>query len=526
MRAARETGADTPAPDDGRIGSTPEEEVAGRRPSTPEGVGSPAAETMTSEDVRRRAAAGAALIAARGVGVQVLAAVGSVVLARLLLPRDFGTVAFGLTLATTLGVVLGPGMGAALIRRPEPPEPADLEALLALQLAVTAGVAALVAAVALPFGEVGRVTAVMMIALPIAALRTPGVIAVERRLSFRPVVLVEVVEAVCFYAWAVVTVAIGWGVWGIATAGVARAAVGSGLMIAIAPVRLPRPRFLWARIRGLVAFGARIQAFDLLGIARDQAVNVGVAAVGGLAVLGLWNLANRLLQLPFLLFASLWRVSFPAMSRLLAAGEDPRPIIERAVVLVAVGTGVLLAPLVGAAPALVPSVLGAKWEEAADVVPWASLGLMVGGPVSVAVAGYLWAVGDASTPLRALVIQGVTWIAIALPLLPIVGVAAVGLGWLAASVTEAAILARRASRRTGARILSALVVPTAVAAVAGAAGWATAASAGTNLAAAALGGIVAAAVYLITLLVVRRSVLVDALGVTGHALRGAVARPQ
>jgi peptidoglycan biosynthesis protein MviN/MurJ (putative lipid II flippase) len=151
---------------------------------------------------------------------------------------------------------------------------------------------------------------------------------------------------------------------------------------------------------------------------------------------------------------------------------------------------------------------------------------MVGGPVSVAVAGYLWAVGDASTPLRALVIQGVTWIAIALPLLPVVGVAAVGLGWLAASVTEAAILARRASRRTGARILSALVVPTAVAAAAGAAGWAAAASAGTNLAAAALGGVVAAAVYLITLLVVRRSVLVDALGVTGQALRGAVARPQ
>jgi O-antigen/teichoic acid export membrane protein len=526
MPAARETGAPTSATDLGRIGNPPEEEVAGRRPSTPEGAGTPASETLSSEDVRRRAAAGAALIAARGVGVQVLAAVGTIVLARLLLPREFGTVAFGLTLATTLGVVLGPGMGSALIRRPEPPQREDLQALFALQLAITTGLAALVAVVALPFGEVGQVTAVMLVALPLAALRTPGVIALERSLSFRRVVLVEIVEAVSFYAWAITTVAIGWGVWGIATGAVARAAIGSGLMIAIAPVPLPRPRFLWDRIRGLFAFGARIQAFDLLSIARDQALNIGIAAVGGLAVLGLWNLANRLLQLPFLLFTSLWRVSFPAMSRLLAAGEDPRPIIERAVVLVAVGTGVLLAPLVGSAPALVPSVLGEKWEEAADVIPTASLGLMVGGPVSVAVAGYLWAAGDASTPLRALIVQGLTWTAVALPLLPLIGVSAVGLGWLAASLAEATLLARRATKRTGARILSALVVPTTVATAAGGAGWVAASTAGTSLASAALGASVAGAVYVVVLFLVRPRLLADALGVTGQALRASVARAQ
>ena len=36
-----------------------------------------------------------------------------------------------------------------------------------------------------------------------------------------------------------------------------------------------------------------------------------------------------------LLFEALWRLSFPALSQLMAAGEDPKPLMERGVTVVA-----------------------------------------------------------------------------------------------------------------------------------------------------------------------------------------------
>ena len=97
-------------------------------------------------------------------------------------------------------------------------------------------------------------------------------------------------------------------------------------------------------MRGILKFGAQFQAVQVTNLARDQAINIGTGAIGGVAMLGLWSLASRVMQVPFLLFTTLWRVTFPAMSRLVALGEKPRPVIERTARLGAFATGLILAP--------------------------------------------------------------------------------------------------------------------------------------------------------------------------------------
>ena len=187
--------------------------------------------------------------------------------------------------------------------------------------------------------------------------------------------------------------------------------------------------------------------------------------------LPLWSVAERILQLPLLFFASLWRVSFPAASRLLAAGEEMLAPIRRAVAVAGAGTGILLVPLVASAPALVPSVLGERWHDSAYVLPAAALGLMFAGPISVAVVGYLWALGDGRTPLAGVIISAVAWELAMAPSLPLVGVAAVGIGWLAACFAETAVLARGVSTRLRNEVVSPVIGPTLVAIVAAGAGW-------------------------------------------------------
>ena len=95
-------------------------------------------------------------------------------LARLLTPYDFGIVAIG-TIFVTIGQFLADGgIGVGLIRRVDPPARADLRALLGFQLGFSTALAVVVIAVVLSFfGEIGQVTAIMVVALPLTAIRAP-----------------------------------------------------------------------------------------------------------------------------------------------------------------------------------------------------------------------------------------------------------------------------------------------------------------------------------------------------------------
>jgi O-antigen/teichoic acid export membrane protein len=175
-------------------------------------------ETIAVGEVRRRAAAGAALLAGRGAALQLLAFGAGIVLARLLVPHDFGLVALGTTIMYFGSLMANYGLGSALIRRPEALERDDLAAVVGFQLVLTGALAALVASSAAFFGRAGLLAAVMVASLPITAFRSPGAIALERRLSYRPLIAVEVLENGVYYGWAIATVVAGWGVWGLATA--------------------------------------------------------------------------------------------------------------------------------------------------------------------------------------------------------------------------------------------------------------------------------------------------------------------
>ncbi|MEK6327965.1 MAG: oligosaccharide flippase family protein [Actinomycetota bacterium] len=474
-------------------------------------------EPRTAGQVRSRAVASAAVVAARGIAVRSLGLVGNIVIARLLVPEEFGTAAFGLAFVTFAKYLSDGGLAAGLIRRERPATTDDLRSMVAVQLTLTSVIAGLVALASVPFGRVGAVTAVMVAALPVVSFRTPGVVVLERALNYRPLATAEVAETVAYNACAIATVAAGFGVWGIATAAVVRLLTGSAVVLRYGPTGALRPLFSWQRIRPLMKFGVRFQAVAMTNMVRDQGLNIGIAAVAGLGVLGVWALARRILEVPFLLFDAMLRVSFPAMSRLLASGEQARPLIERGVSVGAVATGLIVTPLVASTPALVPAVFGARWDEVVWVIPAAGLALMIGGPVSVATAGYLFAVGDASRVLKSTIAHTMAWLVVGLSLLPVLGAPALGIGWVASSLVDATVLGRGAAQRTGARLVPSLVWPL-VGALAGAGGGWLIASRGETLLDVALGAGAGTAVFLLVLTAASRVQLVETVRLGRRAL--------
>jgi O-antigen/teichoic acid export membrane protein len=460
-------------------------------------------------EIRRKALSGVALVAGRQAIVKVAALLGNVVFARLLSPTDFGMVAFGLTVLYLVQCLSDGGLGVGLIRRPEKPDHEDLRVLLGYQLIFTTLLAVAVAAAAAPFGTAGLVTAIMMPALPLFAFRAPSSIVFERNLDYTPLVRVEIVEQLCYYAWGVALLVLGAGVWGLATASVVRAMVGTLALLSVSPVARLTPSFTWQRLKPMLGFGVKFQAVQLVNTGGFQLLNFGIAGIGGLAVLGLWTLAWRLAQVPYMLFGTLWRVSYPAAAQLLAAGESARQMIERGLSLAAVGTGAILATTTGAVSPLIPVLFGHRWMPVANVLPVAFFALQASGPVSVATAGYLYAVGDTATILRAATATSLVWLLVTLPLLSTMGVVAVGVGWMVSSLIEIPILSRPTHRRTGAVFLKPILTPWIAASVAGAAGWLVSRTVSHGLTAALLGAATAVCVYALPIVLLRREDLLS-----------------
>jgi O-antigen/teichoic acid export membrane protein len=477
-------------------------------------------------DLRSRAIAGVAVIGARGALVRGLGLLGTIVLAHFLEPHDFGLIAFGFTILVIGSFLASGGLGAALIRQSEAPTRAQLEAVLGLQLAVTLAVAAVVAAIGIPLGEAGAIATVMVLSLPIDTLRGPTGIALERTLSYRLIAAAEISEVLAYNVFAIGAVLAGAGVWGVAAATIVRAVVGGLVLIKLGPVGLIRPRLSWSRVRPIFAFGLSFHAATVVTLAREQGINIVTAAVAGFTVLGFWTMAWRLLQAVFLLLESLWRVSMPAMARMLDAGEAIKPILERALLLTAVLTGMMIVPLSGTAHSLVPVLFGTNWSGTSDVLPWAAIALILNGPLTTVATGYFYAIGRPGTILRMVVVHTVVWFAVFVPLLPVTGTEAIGLGLLAAAAGDLVVLGVPLWRAAGVAVLKVTFIPILAVVAASALGTLVSQQLGANA-----GGLIAAlvgtqAAYIGLIFVAKRAALADLVRLARRGISGLARLPE
>jgi polysaccharide transporter, PST family len=477
-------------------------------------------DTLGRETIRRRAMSGAAFIAGRGVAILLMAAVANAVIAREISPSRFGLIAFGVAIMTFASAFSDGGLGSALIRSSVPVDEAALRSVLGVQLTVSSLLYAGIAFVGLEFfGLAGELTAVMALALPLDSFDTPARIMLERSLSYRTLARIEVLQAAFYYLFSIVVVLAGAGVWGLAAATVLRSAVGVGLVFRARRDLFFRPALELARIRSLLSFGLAFQGNNFVTVARDQGLNIGVAAIGGASALGLWTLARRLLELPFLLFQTLWRVSFPATSQLMRLEANLRPLMEKGVALTGIGTGLILVPMAAGSPGLVPAVFGHRWREVGIVVTISCAALLVPGPISVATAGFLYANGAAKAVLWTTVWHTVTWLVVALGLLPVIGLKAVPLGLVVGSAVDAVLLARATWKIAPVRLFASLLPSSSAAFAGGGIGVACAFALPRNVAAGALAAVVGEVAYLVLLFLVERRRAIDLLSVARGTLR-------
>lgn len=440
---------------------------------------------LRPQEVTRRAAMGVVSLAGRGALIKVFALFGYLVLAHVLSPREFGTLAIGLAAVGIVEGLMFGGLAAGLIRDPHPPDKADLAALLGVQVFGSAAVAVLAWLTVSWTGSVGLATAIMLSAIPLMSLRLGSAVLAERDLNYGPLVRVDILESLVFFSVAAALAVGPLGLYGVALAAPVRAATGSILLLCLVPGGRVWPRLNHRRARRLMGFGVRFQLVNASSIVRDQLLVVVIGGIGGLGVLGLWTLAQRILQVPYMLLQSLWRVAYPGMARLRDAGADVSSSLQRYTTLLTLVIAVVFSTLASGLTPLVAPLFGEEWADAAEVIPLATSGLILLAPGGVLAAGYLFSEGRAQSVLLAVTLASALWIVVTASTLAAIGVAAVGLGWAVAGLAETVAMARSVKAiNPGVHIVRASVPAWLIGLIGIVAGWAVANTMGAGITAA------------------------------------------
>lgn len=296
------------------------------------------------------------------------------ILARFLLPNEFGLVAMAnvaIALATMLSQV---GLGPSLVQRQEL---TSVHVRVAFSTSLVLGIGA-AAALWLVAPMVGRL---FENAMAVGVLRglspmlffasggTVGEAVLERELRFKQLMWANVGSFALVYAPVGVTmVVLDYGVWALVGASVSQSFARSLTLIVIS--RHPcRPALAWVELRQLLGFGGGVTLVRLSNYLAQQADLAIVGRWLGSAMLGAYHLAFTGMNLQGRYVGNvLDKVLFPAMAKMQREADRLGEVYLRGIGAVGLLTVPMSTLLIIAAPELVPTALGPGWD--AVVVPF------------------------------------------------------------------------------------------------------------------------------------------------------------
>lgn len=293
-----------------------------------------------------------------------------VVLARLLVPADFGTIVTIQIFTGILGYVAGGGMGEALVQAKEA-KPQDFRVVFTIQLAICILIYLflflLAPWVAVWFDnplivDLMRVNAISFLFRPF--LNIPSSL-LRRQMKFKWVAINRVVGSIIGGIVSIAFALFDYGPWSLVLGGLAGSI--ANLALFYWHTRWV-PGFAYEResARRLGGFGIRMSVNSIIDYLRKQIPNIIVARVQGPAMVGLFNKSDSLASLPVEIFSgSVYQTTFRALSSIQDNAAESRRLYEKALALVLVYTLPIYVGFIWTAQTFIVVVYGDKWIDSA-----------------------------------------------------------------------------------------------------------------------------------------------------------------
>ena len=363
----------------------------------------------------RRVAIGIAWMTTARAAVRVLGLISTIVLARLLVPADFGLIAMAMVIATGLELLTLFGFDAALIQRKEIARE-HYDSAWTLNLSLGVGLAALLAALAVPVAEFyrePRLEAIMYIIgfkFMIHHAANPGIVDFRRNINFRPEFVIQVGPKL---AGILTTIPAAFLLRDY-RALLAGMLMTSGVTFLLSYVMHPhRPRWCLSEARELYQFSRWLLLNNFVLFLRNRSADLIIGRAFGPSSLGIFSIASEVSNLPsHEMVAPINRVLFPSYVQLSDDLNRLREAFRASLGFIALIILPASAGLAAVADPLVRVMLGEKWL---DTVPIISLLALAG--ASTVLQTNTGSLHNALGQPRMIALTGAVQVALLLPML-------------------------------------------------------------------------------------------------------------
>ena len=323
--------------------------------------------------LRKRTVSGVLWSSAARVGQQGVTFTVTAILAHLLEPSDFGTVAMAAVVLGFARAFADFGLGAALIQNPSTNE-LQKSTIFWYNLALGA-VLFLLAFLGAPliaafYGNATLVwlTRVLAFDFLIASVGVVPRSLLQKELAFSSLAKQDIGSSLVAGVVAIWLALAGYGVWSLVAQGLTSAAVASTVAFRLSNWR-PRLVSSWTAVRELMGFGLHLSGFNFVNYWARNFDNLLIGRVFGAASLGIYARSYTLMLLPISqVNAVITTVMFPALATIRDEKDRIKRIYLSAVAAIAFVCFPIMGGLLLLADPFVAAVFGEKWLPMVPIV--------------------------------------------------------------------------------------------------------------------------------------------------------------
>ncbi|HEY6512640.1 MAG TPA: lipopolysaccharide biosynthesis protein [Burkholderiaceae bacterium] len=296
--------------------------------------------------------------------------VSTLILARVLIPADFGIVAMAMTFIAMAELLTAFGFDIALIQNRDASVDDYNTAWtgnLLLGLAIMLAMLAAAVPISQFYREPELVSVVALLALgpAISGAENIGVVAFRKELSFRREFVFQLSRKLIGFSVVVPLAFLLQNHWALVAGTLASKLAATVISYLMHPFR-PRPSL--KRIGELFHFSKWILLHNVVAFARERSSDFFVGRMFGAATLGTYNISYEFANLPTTeLGAPINRALLPGFAKM-ESGDDVASAYRNAIGLLAWLALPVAAGLFAVAPFFVPVVLGTKWLDAVPLM--------------------------------------------------------------------------------------------------------------------------------------------------------------
>lgn len=297
--------------------------------------------SLDIQEIKQKTTKNVLFLSFRNIGIQAVSTLGFFILTILLGTGEVGLFAIVAESVGILGYFSDIGLAGALIQKKEEVEKKDLQTTFVIQqiLVILSLIVISFVFLKLKISKMyGPKETWIFVSLCFsffaASLKTIPSVMLERKLNFKLISTVDIIENVSFYVIAVLFAFYGFGAYSYAIATFVRSLLGLIIIYHFSPWPIGFS-FSYPTAKSLFKYGIPYQFNSFISMAKDKLSNLFVAGLLGREGFGILSWAQKGPRIPLSFMDAIMKVTFPTFSRLQDNPEYLKKSLEKSIYFIA-----------------------------------------------------------------------------------------------------------------------------------------------------------------------------------------------